>query len=185
MVKCSYCLCTFEKSTKLSEHLEVCAEFGAQTTASIPSSSSPQTLSTGPGSSSDPHQKFITDKIYNFIEACGLPIDIIEHPAAIEMFNALRTTFQVPRKEDLLKRQEKQDDTDFNDLYDYVDVYGLTAEQCNGLMELFVNRYPDEGYPENYRELLARRRQASKNDGLNEYLKIIIFHVFTFSSCLC
>lgn len=143
--------------------MQVCAE--AHTTASIPASSSPQTpSSTGPGSSSDPHQKFITDKIYDFIEACGLPLDIIEHPAAVDMFNALRTTFNVPSKVDLLKRQEKQGDNGFNDLYDYVDVYGLTAEQCNGLMELFVNRYPEEGYPENYRELLARRRQASKKE---------------------
>lgn len=146
--------------------MQVCAE--AHTTASIPAASSPQTpSSTGPGSSSDPHQKFITDKIYDFIEACGLPLDIIEHPAAVDMFNALRTTFNVPSKADLLKRQEKQADNDFNDLYDYVDVYGLTAEQCNGLMELFVNRYPEEKYPENYRELLARRRQASKDEGLH------------------
>lgn len=114
-------------------------------------------------------------------------MDTIEHPKAIAMFEALRTTFHVPSADELLKYRTRttlggrvnvklempSDDEgkgalangnypDFGDLYDYVDVYRLSEEQSDGLLELLRTRYPDAGYPENTSELKLRRGDICK-----------------------
>lgn len=70
-------------------------------------------------------------------------------PTKEDLLNS-KITIKIESNADLLNDSPR----DFKDLQLFIETYGLSDDQCDGLLEYLNNRYPEEGYPKFASELL-------------------------------